>query len=97
MLSYALNAGITIVYFIVLIKYLSKIITTLGFVFMGGSLLKFVLFFTFFYPLFKSDGELSKAEFVSFFIPYAIALILEVYFLIKILNRYDEQKPSESH
>lgn len=57
-----------------------------GFVFMAGSGIKFLFFFLFFYPSYKQDGQMVKQEFLSFFIPYAICLITEVYFLIQRLK-----------
>lgn len=89
-LSYIVNYVIAISVFILLICFLPKIKSTLGFFFMAGSFVKFLIFFIVFQPIFKSDGVMSKAEFASFFVPYALSLILEVYFLSKILNRSDD-------
>ncbi|MEN8187140.1 MAG: hypothetical protein ABFR05_08440 [Bacteroidota bacterium] len=64
-------------------KYLEQ----LGFIFMFGSMIKFIVFFIFFNPYFKSDGNISAFEFASFFIPYAISLILETLGVIKFLKK----------
>lgn len=61
----------------------------LGFIFMGSSFVKFAVFFMVFYPVYKSDGDVSKIEFAQFFVPYAISLTVETLFLIKILNEMD--------
>lgn len=58
----------------------------LGFFFLGGSLIKFVLFFIFLYPGYNLDGVLERAEFLAFFVPYLFSLFLETYFLVKLLN-----------
>ena len=58
----------------------------LGFFFLGGSLLKFTLFFIFLYPGFNQDGSLERLEFLVFFVPYGFALVLETFFLVKLLN-----------
>lgn len=58
-----------------------------GFVFMGGSLIKFALFFMLFYGNFSADHDARKAEFISFYIPYALSLIIEVWYLIRHLNK----------
>lgn len=57
--------------------------------FMIGSLLKFALFFIVFYPLYTSDGEMTKLEFFTFFIPYISSLILETLALIRLLEYLD--------
>ena len=57
-----------------------------GFIFFAGSLLKFVVFFLVFYPSYSEDGGMQTIEFTTFFVPYAICLILEVYYLAKQLN-----------
>lgn len=59
---------------------------TLGYFFLGGSFLKFFVFFVFFYPYYNADELISKVEFLAFFVPYAVSLMVETYCLIKILN-----------
>ena len=61
----------------------------LGFIFMGSSFFKFIVFFLVFYPIYNIDGELSPIEFGWFFIPYAISLTFETIFLVRILNEMD--------
>lgn len=57
--------------------------------FLIGSLLKFVLFYVVFFPLYKEDGSMSKMEFFTFFIPYLSSLIIETLALIKLLKYLD--------
>tara|TARA_R110002050_G_scaffold221441_1_gene357335 strand:+ start:135995 stop:136384 length:390 start_codon:yes stop_codon:yes gene_type:complete len=64
-----------------------KYANNLGFIFMGSSFLKFAVFFLVFNPIYKADGNTSTVEFGLFFIPYAIALIIETTFLIKVMNK----------
>jgi hypothetical protein len=66
-------------------KYKSQ----LGFLFLAGSLLKFAVFFIVFYPIFKEDGQMSKLEFASFFVPYGMGLFLETISLSKWLNKLE--------
>ena len=54
-----------------------------GFAFMAASALKFLMFFLLFYPVYYADGTVSRTEFFSFFVPYAICLILETFVFIK--------------
>lgn len=58
----------------------------LGFLFMAGSLLKFAVFFVFFSPFYRVDGEISRLEFLSFFIPYFVCLSFETMAIVKLLN-----------
>ena len=58
----------------------------IGFLYMGGSLLKFLVFFLVFYPPYRADGVVSKLEFAAFFIPYLICLIFETAYTAKMLN-----------
>lgn len=57
-----------------------------GFIFLAGSGLKFLVFFLVFYPVYKADGTMNTVEFATFFIPYSLCLVLEVYYLSKQLN-----------
>ena len=58
----------------------------LGFYFLGGTFLKFTVFFLFVLPIFKEDGTMSSSEFLAFFVPYILSLIIETRFLILLLN-----------
>ena len=85
-LSYILNYIAAIGILIVIQKSIEKESSQAGFIFMGGSGLKFLLFFMFFYPSYKVDNKMATVEFMSFFVPYAICLTLEVVYLTKELN-----------
>lgn len=58
----------------------------IGFLFLGGSLLKFFVFFVLFYPLFNLDGDISRLEFFSFFVPYLVCLVIETFSLTSLLK-----------
>ena len=60
---------------------------SLGFLFLGGSMVKFILFFIFLNPFYMQDGLVSRLEFLSFFVPYSVALSVETQQLIKELNK----------
>ena len=70
-----------------------KMKTQLGFLFIAGSFLKFLLFFVFFYPSFKQDEVISQGEFSSFFIPYFLALVIETYFTAVLLKNLEKENP----
>lgn len=84
--SYIVNGAMAIIIVLVLYMLRKKYKHQLGFLFLGGSLLKFAVFFIFFYPYFHADDILSRTEFFSFFVPYAASLTLETIFLSKMLN-----------
>lgn len=75
--------------FIGLYRFREKLRNQIGFLFMGGSLFKFLIFFILFYPSYKADGDMSSLEFAAFFVPYGLGLILETYFTSKMLNNLE--------
>jgi hypothetical protein len=88
-LCYSVNYVLIIAVFGFLYLMRNKYKTQLGFLFLAGSLLKFVVFFMVFYPIFKEDGDMSKLEFASFFVPYGMGLFLETISLSKWLNKLE--------
>lgn len=87
--SYSVNAALAIGVIALIFLLKKKLRDQLGFIFMGTSMLKFVFFFILFYPGYNADGDLSRLEFLTFFIPYAISLIAEGVILSKFLNDLD--------
>jgi hypothetical protein len=85
-LAYVVNSLLAITIFLVLYFLRNKYRDQLGFLFLYGSLLKFLVFFIFFFPSYKADGTTSRLEFLAFFVPYVVCLIIEISFLIKLLN-----------
>lgn len=86
-LAYLVNYLLAIFIYGILYLLRNRMTAQLGFLYMGGSFLKFILFFIFFYPSYKSDGMITTAEFASFFIPYGISLIFETLGVIKFLKK----------
>ena len=87
LLAYSVNYILAIAIYGALYLLQEKMTSQLGFLYMGGSLLKFLFFFILFYPSYKLDGDMSNAEFAAFFIPYSISLILETSGIIKFLKK----------
>jgi len=85
--AYLLNCGLAMVIYLTLYLLKKKMPTQLGFLYMGGSFLKFLFFFIFFYPYYKLDGNLDSFEFTAFFIPYVISLIFETLGVIEFLKK----------
>lgn len=91
-LAYVVNTILAILIFAALCFLEEKMKDQLGFLFLGGGIVKIVVFFVFFSPLYNLDGELSKPEVLSFFVPYIIALVLETLAVVKILNSEEKIK-----
>ena len=91
-LAYFINGLLAIVVFLVLFFLRKKQRDQLGFLFMFGSLLKFALFFIFFYPSYNADGEATRLEFMAFFIPYVFSLLIETMSLIRLLNLPEKEE-----
>ncbi|MCK5638129.1 MAG: hypothetical protein KAH67_05415 [Flavobacteriaceae bacterium] len=85
--AYVINFLVAIAIYASLYLLKNKYKEQLGFLYMGGSFIKFILFFIFFYPSYKLDGQMSSLEFGAFFIPYVISLIFETLGVIKILKK----------
>ncbi|GAA3656939.1 hypothetical protein [Flavivirga jejuensis] len=88
-LSYLINLVLIVVIFGVLYLLKRKYKNQLGFLFLAGSFLKFVVFFIVFYPFYKLDNTITKLEFAAFFVPYAFGLVLESISLSKWLNKLE--------
>lgn len=89
LLSYLLNYTLAGSILLFIQSKFNKKSSHTGFIFLGGSGLKFLVFFIVFYPFYREDGTMSTSEFAAFFVPYATCLILEVAFLSKQLNNQD--------
>jgi hypothetical protein len=85
-LAYLLNVVLALVIFSVLYWFRVKWRDQIGFLFLGGSMLKFLFFFIVFYPFYNADGNMETLEFTSFFVPYLICLLLETFFTARMLN-----------
>jgi len=85
-LGYSFNYLVTIASFLWLLLVTRKKGEKLGFVFMFISGIKFFFFFLIYKPLSIPETE-TKVLFTSFFVPYTICSIYEVYTLVKIMNK----------
>jgi len=87
--AYWVNYALAVVIFSFIFVYRKRYTHLLGFIFMGGSLLKFAVFFIFFNPIYKEDGIVETVESTSFLVPYLVCLFLETFTLIRVLNKED--------
>ena len=89
--SYLVNAALAIFIFSILYLFKERLKNYIGFLFIGGSFLKFIFFFILFYPVYRADGEMDKLEFAAFFVPYLISLLIETIFTAKMLKKLDNK------
>ena len=61
----------------------------LGFIYLGGLLLKLLVFAGLFQGIVLRESPMSNASSISLLIPIALFLSLEVYFIAKLLRRID--------
>ncbi len=87
--SYIINVLLVCTIFAPIYLLKRRLKDQLGFIFMLASVLKFTCFFIFFYPEYNADGNLTRLEFLTFFIPYIICLITESVILSKFFNSLD--------
>ena len=83
---YLVNFILALGIYFTLVKLVADENRYVGFVFLFGSVFKFLAYFLIFDPLFKQDGQLSRVEFFLFFTPYLISLIVETIALVKLLR-----------
>ncbi len=88
-LSYIVNGLMAFVIYALLYFFRHRFKSQIGFLFMGGSFLKFLFFFLLFYPVYNADGTMNGLEFAAFFVPYGICLLLETIFTAKMLQKLD--------
>lgn len=84
--TYFLNVLMAVTIFSFLYFFRIKWRDQIGFLFLAGSMLKFLVFFLVFYPVYNMDGRMETLEFSSFFVPYLLCLLLETFFTAKMLN-----------
>lgn len=85
-LSYIVQLVLSLISFLLLAKISVKKGEQTGFFFLGLSTLKFLVYFLGFRFYFILDGEVTSMEYAVFFVPYIIAFLIEVGFLIAVLN-----------
>lgn len=85
--AYMINGTLALAIYLLLYWLRNRMSEQLGFLFMGGSFVKFLCFFLFFYPSYKMDGRVDSLEFAAFFTPYAISLIFETLGVMKFLKK----------
>lgn len=90
-MSYFINiiASLSICFAILFFK--KKHEEQIGFIFLGLSIIKMIFLFFLINPK-GCDGSVSKLDAFAFFIPFGINLVLELIFIVKLLNISDLTK-----
>ena len=86
-LCYGFNFGLAVLIFWAVLATHKKNTMLVGVVFMGGSMLKFGIFFLFIYTDFKAYGLVGRDELSLFFVPYLISLFSMTYASSRVLQR----------
>lgn len=90
--AYGINAFLALGIGLGLYRLRKKFVQSMGFIFLAGTALKFLVFFLVFNPIYKEDGVVERTEFITFFIPYVLNLVVETTFLVRVLNKIDEER-----
>lgn len=85
-LTYGFNIAITVGILLFFRRAVKRDQKQLGFAFMYSSFAKFLIFFLVVAPFIGLKGTLKSEGFAAFFIPYAICVVFEVLFTVKMLN-----------
>ena len=83
---YLFNALIAVLVVVSAFLFRKKHKDYIAFYFFGGTIVKSLLFFILILPLFKQDNNVSRIEFLSFFVPYLLTLLVETLSLVRLLN-----------
>ena len=81
--AYKFNTGITLIFTTSIILASEKLKEQLGFIFLIGGAVKLGIFA---YLMKTSDFSLSKSVFLHFFVPYVVCVVLEIIYVIKLIN-----------
>ncbi|GHA39120.1 hypothetical protein GCM10007103_20680 [Salinimicrobium marinum] len=81
--AYKFNVGFTFIFTTSIILASEKLKDQLGFIYLLGGAVKLGIFA---YLIQTSDVSISKSVFLHFFVPYVVCVILELFYVIKLLN-----------
>lgn len=84
--AYSVNTAATFLILVAIYLLRKRMFSQIGFLFLAGSMLKFLLFFLLFNPTYREDGIVSRPEFIGFFIPYCLSLTIETLAVSKLLK-----------
>ena len=88
--AYKFNVGITLLFTTTIILASERLKEQLGFIFLAGGFVKLGIFL--FLIKTSQDITISKSVFLHFFIPYVICVILEIIYVIKLIDQSNFRK-----
>jgi hypothetical protein len=84
--SYLLNFCLGYFSFVVLIFSMKKYVSSLGYILIYISFLKFLIFYFLFKPYYNINQSIELDEFLTLMVPYGVTLAAEIYSLSKVLK-----------
>ena len=84
--SYFLNFFMAFISYLVLFFSIKKYVSSLGFIFMITSVVKFLVFYILFHSHYSLNENIDLQEFLTIMIPYTTSIINEIHALSKILK-----------
>ena len=84
--SYFLNFFMAFISYLVLFFSIKKHVSSLGFIFMITSVVKFLVFYILFHSHYSLNENIDLQEFLTIMIPYSTSIINEIHALSKILK-----------
>jgi len=85
-LSYCLQLILAVATYTLLLVLHKKHKDKLGFIYITGSILKFIIAYVLLRPIFNADGQISRPEFLSLFVPYILALAFNTWAMQSLLK-----------
>lgn len=82
--AYKFNVGITLLFTTSIILASERLKEQLGFIFLLSGFVKLGIFL---YLIKTSQHDIDKSVFLHFFIPYVVCVVLEIIYIIKLLNQ----------
>lgn len=82
--AYKFNIGITLLFTSTIILASEHLKEQLGFIFLISGFVKLGIFL---FLIKTSQFEIEKSVFLHFFVPYVVCVVLEIIYIIKLLNR----------
>lgn len=87
--SYIFNFAFSYLLLSNFIIFRKKLLGFIGFIFLGSGVIKFGLFF---FLARSSNYELGRSDFLLFFVPFVICLLVEIFYITRVLNRANFNK-----
>lgn len=90
--AYKFNVGITFLFTSTIIMASEHLKEQLGFIFLVTGFVKLGLFL---FLIKTSDHDINKSVFLHFFIPYVVCVVIEIIYVIRILNNANFSKDKD--